>query len=68
MGNSKEMQQSLEMLFAARWNIPFAAKNASVTTGEMIELFNDYCKQNPPTYREKPARKAKPPRKKRKKR
>lgn len=55
MGNSKEMQQSLEMLFAAKWNIPFAAKNASVTSGEMIEMFNDYCRMNPPTYLEKVA-------------
>ena len=36
-----ETRQSMEMLFAARWNLPKAAKNAGLTNKEMKITFND---------------------------
>ena len=40
----------MEMLFAARWNVPTAAKNCGLTEKEMKITFNEYCRLNPPTY------------------
>ena len=45
-----ETRQSMEMLFAARWNLPKAAKNASLTNKEMKITFNEYCRLHPATY------------------
>ena len=45
-----ETRQSMEMLFAAKWNIPTAAKNAGLTDKEMKITFNEYCRLNSPTY------------------
>ena len=36
-----ETQQSMEMLFAAKWNLPKAAKNAGLTNKEMKITFNE---------------------------
>lgn len=47
-----ETRQSMEMLFAAKWNIPTAAKNANLTEKEMKITFNEYCRLNPPNYDE----------------
>ena len=47
-----ETRQSMEMLFAAKWNLPKAAKNASLTNKEMKITFNEYCAFHPPTYDE----------------
>lgn len=43
-------RQSMEMLFAAKWNIPFAAKNCGLTNKEMKITFNEYCFFHKPTY------------------
>ena len=45
-----ETRQSMEMLFAAKWNLPKAAKNAGLTNKEMKITFNEYCAFHPPTY------------------
>ena len=38
------------MLFAAKWNIPQAAKHCSLSHDEMKNLFNEYCYSNGTTY------------------
>ncbi len=48
----KETQESLNNLFTARWNLPKAANNCELSYDEMRVLFNHYCKENEPTYRE----------------
>ena len=45
-----ETRQSMEMLFAAKWNLPKAAKNANLTNKEMKITFNEYCLLHPPTW------------------
>ena len=45
-----ETRRSMEMLFAAKWNLPKAAKNAGLTNKEMKITFNEYCTFHPPTY------------------
>jgi hypothetical protein len=45
-----ETRQSMEMLFAAKWNLPKAAKHANLTNKEMKITFNEYCAFHPPTY------------------
>jgi hypothetical protein len=50
MSTKPETKKSLEMLFAARWNVPKAANNANLTIKEMKIIFNEYCCLNPPTY------------------
>ena len=45
-----ETRQSMEMLFAAKWNLVKAAKNCGLTSKEMKIIFNEYCSLNPPTY------------------
>lgn len=45
-----ETRKSLQMLFAARWNLPFAAAHAKLTNKEMKIIFNGYCELHPPTY------------------
>ena len=45
-----ETRQSMEMLFAAKWNIPKAAKNCGLTNKEMKITFNEYCRLNPATH------------------
>ena len=47
-----ETRQSMEMLFAAKWNLPKAAKNAGLTNKEMKITFNEYCTFHPPTWKE----------------
>ena len=42
-----ETRQSMEMLFAAKWNLPKAAKNAGLTNKEMKITFNEYCAFHP---------------------
>ena len=49
----RETRQSMEMLFAAKWNLPKAANNCNLTLKEMKITFNEYCNLNPPTYNEK---------------
>jgi hypothetical protein len=50
MSTRPETKKSLEMLFAAKWNIPRAADNANLTNKEMKIIFNEYCCLNAPTY------------------
>ena len=45
-----ETRQSMEMLFAAKWNLPKAAKNAGLTNKEMKITFNEYCAFHPATW------------------
>lgn len=45
-----ETRKSMEMLFTAKWNLPKAAKHASLTNKEMKITFNEYCAFHPPTY------------------
>ena len=45
-----ETRHSMEMLFAAKWNLPKAAENANLTNKEMKITFNEYCAFHPPTY------------------
>ena len=42
-----ETRQSMEMLFASKWNLPKAAENAGLTNKEMKITFNDYCVFHP---------------------
>lgn len=50
MSTRPETKKALEMLFAAKWNIPRAAENANLTNKEMKIIFNEYCCLNRPTY------------------
>ena len=52
MSMRAETRQSMEMLFAAKWNLPKAAKNANLTNKEMKITFNEYCRFHPPTWEE----------------
>ena len=45
-----ETRKSMEMLFAAKWNLPKAAKHANLTNKEMKITFNEYCAFHPATY------------------
>lgn len=45
-----ETRESMEMLWAAKWNLPKAAKNANLTNKEMKITFNEYCSFHPPTW------------------
>lgn len=45
-------RQSMEMLFAAKWNLPKAASNCDLTNKECKIIFNEYCRLNAPTYKE----------------
>lgn len=45
-------RQSMEMLFAAKWNVPKAAANCGLTNKEMMITFNAYCSFHPPTYKQ----------------
>ena len=45
-----ETRQSMEMLFAAKWTLPKAAKNCNLTDKEMKITFNEYCRLNGPSY------------------
>ena len=47
-----ETRKSMEMLFAAKWNLPTAAKHANLTNKEMKITFNEYCAFHPPTWEE----------------
>ena len=38
------------MLFAAKWNIPQAAKHCGLSHGDMKKVFNTYCHINGTTY------------------
>ena len=42
-------RQSMEMLFAAKWNLPKAAKTGGLTEKEMKITFNEHY-ISPPTY------------------
>ena len=52
MSMRPETRQSMEMLFAAKWNLPKAAKNAGLTNKEMKITFNEYCAFHPATWKE----------------
>ena len=45
-----ETRKSMEMLFAAKWNVPKAAENCGLSWKEMKITFNEYCAFHPPTY------------------
>jgi len=40
----------MEMLFAAKWNLPKAAKHCNLTENEMKIAFNEYCNFHGPEY------------------
>jgi hypothetical protein len=40
----------MEMLWAAKWNLPKAAAHAGLSNKEMKITFNEYCHFHPPTY------------------
>lgn len=50
MSTRPETKKSLEMLFAAKWNLPRAADNCNLSNKEMKIIFNEFCQLNPPTY------------------
>lgn len=43
-------KESMEMLFAAKWNLPKAANHCGLTIKEMKITFNAYCTLHPATY------------------
>ena len=45
-----ETRKSMEMLFAAKWNVPTAADNCGLTWKEMKITFNEYCRFHSPTH------------------
>lgn len=47
-----ETRKSMQMLWAAKWNLPTAADNCGLTNKEMKITFNEYCHFHPPTYDE----------------
>ena len=40
----------MEMLFAAKWNVPKAAKHCNLSKKEMKITFNEYCNFHQSTY------------------
>jgi hypothetical protein len=47
-----ETRKAMEMLFAAKWNLPKAAEYCNLTNKECKIVFSEYCMLNPPTYHE----------------
>lgn len=45
-----ETREAMEMLFAAKWNLPKAAQHCNLTNKEMKITFNEYCNLHPKTY------------------
>jgi hypothetical protein len=45
-----ETREAMEMLFAAKWNVPKAAKHCNLSMKEMKITFNEYCNFHQPTY------------------
>ena len=45
-----ETRESMDHLFAARWNVPKAADHCGLTWKEMKITFSEYCRLNPPTH------------------
>ena len=45
-----ETRIAMEMLFAAKWNLPKAAKHCNLTENEMKIAFNEYCNFHGPEY------------------
>ena len=46
----KEQSYAIKMLFAAKWNIPQAAKHCGLSHEKMKKVFNEYCHTNGTTY------------------
>ena len=46
------MDEAMERLFRAQWNVPRAAKVIGCTDGECKRLFREYCKVHPAVYNE----------------
>lgn len=46
------VEESIEQLFAAKWNIPTAAQHCGLTNNEMKEAFNKHCNLTPATWTE----------------
>lgn len=42
-----ETRVSMNMLFAAKWNVPQAANHCGLTWKEMKITFNEFCRLNP---------------------
>ena len=45
-----ETREAMEMLFAAKWNLPKAAQHCNLTNKEMKITFNEYCNLHPKIY------------------
>ena len=45
-----QRSHAIRMLFAAKWNVPQAAKHCSLSHDEMKRVFNTYCYNNGTTY------------------
>jgi len=45
-----ETREAMEMLFAAKWNLPKAAQHCNLTHKECKIVFNEYCNFHPKTY------------------
>ena len=46
----QNVQEANEALFAAKWNLPKAAKHCGMSKKEMKLTFFEYLKYNPKTY------------------
>lgn len=46
-----ETRKAMEMLYAAKMNLPDAAKSCNLTTKECKIIFNEYCALHPPIYK-----------------
>ena len=46
----ENVQEANEALFAAKWNLPQAAKHCGMTQKEMKLTFREYLKYNPKTH------------------
>jgi len=44
-----KVKEAMEKLFAARWNVPTAAKHCEKNEREVKDLFRLYCSMNPIT-------------------
>jgi hypothetical protein len=47
-------REAMEMLFAAKWNLPKAAEYCNLTHKECKIVFNEYCNFHPKTYENNP--------------
>lgn len=45
-----KIEESMEMLFRAKWNLPRAAEYCGLSQEDCMNLFRKFCEDTPPDY------------------